>query len=134
MQERQTSALQPKRQAKQSKLTYYFASKSPKAMEAKDKAGNSVKPPGNQEATEGTEGKEGNHESKHNTRGPSAPFREIRGGHEGHLTADAMEPKQTSKAMAGCTEERGKQARKHGKGQQRTEWVLGKAASGKKGR
>ena len=128
MQERQTSPLQQKRQAKQSKVTYYFASKSPKATEARNRVESRTKPPDNQEANQG------NSESKHKTRGPSAPFREIRVGHEGHPNTDAMDPKAPSVAMAGCAEESGRPARKRGQGQQRTEWVLGKTGSGKKDR
>ena len=63
-----------------------------------------------------------------------APFREIRVGHKGHPTADAMDPKASSEAMAGCAEERGRPARKQGKQQHRTEWALGKVGSGKKER
>ena len=47
VQERQTSPLQQKRQAKQSKVTYYFASKSPKAMEARTRVESRTKPPDN---------------------------------------------------------------------------------------
>ena len=45
-----------------------------------------------------------------------------------------MDPNIPSEAKAGCAEERGRPARKQGKQQQRTEWVLGKAGSGKKDR
>ena len=128
VQERQTSPLQQKRQAKQSKVTYYFASKSLKAMEARNRVESRTKPPDNLEANQG------NSESKHKPRGPSTPIREIRVGHEGHPTADAMDPKAPSVAMAGCAEESGRPARKCGQEQQRTEWVLGKTGSGKKDR
>ena len=39
-----------------------------------------------------------------------------------------------SEAMAGCTEERGRSARKHRKGEKRAECTLGKQGSGKKER
>ena len=63
-----------------------------------------------------------------------APFREIREGYECLPTADALDPTKTSEARAGCAEVRGRPARKQEKTQNRTEWVLGKVAPGKRDR
>ena len=45
-----------------------------------------------------------------------------------------MDPTLPSEAMAGCTEERGRSARKRRKGEKRAECTLGKQGSGKKER
>ena len=128
MQGRLTSPPQQEKQVKQSKLTHFFTSKSPKAEEIRGRKDKEIEIPTKKER------ETRNQESKHKPGGPSAPFREIREDYECLPTADALDPTTTSEARAGCAEVRGRPARKQGKKQNRAEWVLGKMDSGKKDR
>ena len=91
---RQPSPLQEAKEVKQAKLTHFFGSKSPKAREIRSR-----KEPELQPELQPKQTKESN-----KSRGPMAPFWEIRSGSKDHSTAETLDPTTPSEARVGLAE------------------------------